>query len=75
MDTKQTPSGTGELLRLWRLSRRISLHEFAAEIGVSHTTIWNLEQEKKPVSKRVAALVEKRTGGDVPASSLTKQAA
>lgn len=46
-----------DLIRMWRASRNITSRELAAEIGVSHSTVLRIEQNKQVDGDSLAKLL------------------
>jgi transcriptional regulator with XRE-family HTH domain len=59
----------GAVLRKWRKSTRRPLRDVAAIIGVSEVTISDWERGKKRPRVEHASLIERLTGGEIPAAS------
>jgi predicted XRE-type DNA-binding protein len=51
---------------------KISQREFARFLGISNSTVCSVVNGKRP-SKKIARLIEKKTGGKVRASTLLQQ--
>lgn len=67
-DSERAQTRLGEMLRLWRTVRQMTLREVAPSIGISHSTLLRLEQGKPcdlPSWLKVQAWLLSDGGSDV----------